>query len=126
MKLTPEQIAAPGTEAAIQTALFAWAASVGIHLLYAIPNGEQRSKITGARLKQQGVKAGFPDIGLPMARRGFNGLFIELKKKGGLVAHRQQNWLDMLNAEGYKAVTCFGYEEARDCLKWYLSLPPET
>src|SRR5262245_46077094 len=67
-----------------QVALFKWAArNQGreplLCLLFAIPNGGKRDKVTAARLKAEGVKAGVPDICLPVARMGYYGFWIEMK-----------------------------------------------
>lgn len=50
-------------------------------LLYHIPNGGKRDAKTATILKRQGVKAGVPDLHLPVARGGYHGLYIELKVK---------------------------------------------
>ena len=92
-----------------------------IALLYAVPNGGSRHPAEAARLKQQGVKAGVPDMCLPVARGGYHGLYIELKRvKGGRVSEQQKQWLSALNGQGYKAVVCKGAEEALDALQKYL------
>lgn len=44
-------------------------------LLFAIPNGGARDRITGKRLKDEGVRAGIPDICLPWPSGGYHGLF---------------------------------------------------
>ena len=130
--ITPEQLAAPGTEHAHQTALFAWAAlNVGrfpeLALLFAIPNGGERNKIVAARLKAEGAKAGMLDMMLPVARQGMHGLFIELKrpssvgKRKGLTSDKQDFWIDELHKQGYGACSCIGWEDARDILVLYLS-----
>lgn len=123
MSITPEQIARAGTEHSHQVALFAWCAISNIlelRLLFAIPNGEQRTAVTGARLKAAGVKAGIPDIFLPVARNGFHGLWIELKIHKGVVSEKQHEWLDLLSKQGYATRVCFGWEEARNALLEYL------
>ena len=61
-----------------QQALFSWAEyAKGLHpelgLLYHIPNGGKRDKLEAARLKLEGVKAGVPDLCLPVARGGAQG-----------------------------------------------------
>lgn len=92
-----------------------------IALLYAVPNGGSRHPAEAARLKQQGVKSGVPDMCLPVARGGYHGLYIELKRvKGGRVSEQQKQWLAALNAQGYKAVVCKGAGEALDVLQKYL------
>ncbi len=122
--ITPEQIART-SEHSQQVALFAFAAQSGIpelRLMFAIPNGEQRSAMTGAKLKAAGVKAGVPDIFLPVARNGFHGLWIELKIKSGVVSPKQQEWLVKLSEQKYATRVCFGWEEARNALLDYLGL----
>ena len=68
-----------------QAALFRWAAMQSksipaLALLLAIPNGGARSLTTGGRLKAEGVKAGVPDIVLPVPRGSYASLWIELKR----------------------------------------------
>lgn len=112
-----------------QVMLFQWAAlAQGQHpelrLLVAIPNGGERHKAVAAKLKAEGVKPGFPDIMLPVARCGRHGLFIELKRRNGVpsdVKPSQRSWLDALEAEGYRVVVAYGWEEARDGILFYLS-----
>lgn len=71
-------------EAREQEALFRWADFAAgtmpeLKLLYHIPNGGSRNKAEAANLKRQGVKAGVPDLFLPVPRGGYHGLYIELK-----------------------------------------------
>ena len=109
-----------------QTCLFRWAAySLGAHpelkLLHAIPNGGKRSKSEAARMKAAGVKAGVPDMFLPVARGGSHGLYIELKRiKGGRVSAEQLAWMEELTREGYTCAVCHGWEEARGTILDYL------
>lgn len=109
-----------------QTCLFRWAAySLGAHpelkLLHAIPNGGKRSKSEAARMKAAGVKAGVPDMFLPVARGGSHGLYIELKRiKGGRVSAEQLAWMEELTREGYTCAVCHGWEEARKVIQIYL------
>lgn len=108
----PSKIAAQGSEEAEQTALFCWAAMNFEHcpelrLMFAIPNGGKRDPVTAAKLKAQGVRAGVPDVLLPVPRPGpghwYAGLFIELKKlKGGNLRDANQiAWASGLIAQGY-------------------------
>ena len=75
-------------EGAEQRALFAWAklnerSHPELALLHAIPNGGKRNPREAANLKAQGVKAGVPDICLPVPRGGCASLYIELKRRQG-------------------------------------------
>jgi hypothetical protein len=112
-------------EHAEQVALVAWARLhehrlPGLALLFAIPNGGRRDAVTGARLKAEGVKAGVPDLFLPVARRGFHGLFIELKAPGGSPTPEQRGWITRLRLAGYSAEVCCGWEAAALTLTHYL------
>ena len=114
------------TEAQEQTALFEWAAMASrrcpeLALLHAIPNGGSRNPIEARHLKEQGVKAGIPDLFLPCARGGFHGLYIEMKRrKGGRVSIEQKKAIIALREQGYRVEVCEGWEKARDVIKEYM------
>ena len=92
----------------------------GIELIFAIPNGGARHIATASRLKLEGVKAGVPDLFLPVAKRDFHGLFIELKKaKGGNLSKTQKQWRDDLREQGYAWVRANGAEHAINIIKGY-------
>jgi hypothetical protein len=98
-----------------------------LQLMLAIPNGGHRHKAVAAKMKAEGVKAGVPDIFLPVARGEFHGLFIELKKlKGGRATSAQCIWLEELNNQGYMAVICKGWLAAKNTLENYLNLKGEN
>jgi len=117
-------------EEAEQIALFQWAAMMEskyqeLRLLHAIPNGGHRHKATAARLKAAGVKAGVPDICLPVARGDWHGLYIELKVGKNKPTEAQRRWKDDLIRYGYLALVCYGWEEARKAIERYLGLEIE-
>lgn len=90
-------------------------------MLYAIPNGGNRNVVTAKKLKAEGVKAGVPDLCLPVPRGNYHGLYIELKRtKGGSVSAEQTRWMDALRGQGYRAEVCKGAEEAWNCIKDYI------
>lgn len=118
------------TEHGQQVAVFMWATEVRasyplLELLFAIPNGGMRDKITASRLKAEGVKSGVPDLFLPVARYPYHGLFIEMKKvtDGKLSKVQKDKWHPDLTKQGYYVATCHGFQQARDCLVWYMELP---
>ena len=90
------------TEDVEQTQLFAWANFARgkypeLTLMYHVPNGGKRSKAEAVRFKAQGVKAGVPDICLPVPRGKYHGLYIELKRvKGGRVSAAQEEYISAL------------------------------
>ena len=115
------------TEAQEQEAVMRWAEmSTGrypeLALLFHIPNGGSRKDAReGAHFKKLGVKAGVPDLFLPVARGAYHGLFIEMKReKGGRVSDDQEAWLLALSSQGYATFVANGYEEARQMLEVYL------
>lgn len=79
------------------------------HRIFAIPNGGYRGKAQAVALKAEGVTAGVPDLMIPSLK-----LFIEMKKeKSGKVSPEQKEWLEYLNNNGYEAVICNGFEQAK-------------
>lgn len=96
-------------------------------LIVASANGGSRNVVEAKNLKKSGVFAGFPDLFIPKAARGFHGLMIEMKApKGndrakGRVTKLQHDCLIYLNGQGYHAVVAWGFEEARKIIDWYLN-----
>jgi|GEM_PF-6921517 hypothetical protein len=99
-------------------------------LLYAIPNGGNRSVTEALRLKREGVKCGIPDICLPVARGGYHAWYGELKRKrSGHLSDDQQEVIEALRIQGHWAGWHRGADEMFADLIWYLSLPatkPDT
>jgi hypothetical protein len=84
--------------------------------IFAIPNGGMRSKATAARLKVEGVVSGVPDLFIPEWR-----LWVEMKRvKGGRVAPEQKDWIEYLEANGYTALVCKGWEDAKKQIEQFL------
>lgn len=116
------------TEAQHQSTLIRWSQQPEIRnqfpelaLLYHIPNGGRRDVIEAKHLKAQGVKSGVPDLHLPVSRKGYNSLYIEMKTEKGRISENQKWWIERLNSQGNYAVVCHGWEEAKECLIHYLS-----
>lgn len=115
------------SEAEEQTAFFRWIEwarhlAPELDLFFHVPNGGSRNKVEAGRLKAQGVRAGVPDLCLPVARGGFHGLFIELKVDGGRPSAAQKEWLRLLAAQGYRAEICVGWLAAARTACDYLQL----
>jgi hypothetical protein len=116
-------------------ALFEWArymaaTSPDLRLLFHVPNGGPRDARTGARLKAQGVKAGVPDVVLPVSRRRagsgpngacYGGCYVELKVGRGRLSPAQSGWLVALRAAGNVAAVAQGWVEAAAILERYLA-----
>lgn len=110
-----------------QVHLFQWATWQSgkypeLDLMYAIPNGGYRNKKTAAELKAEGVKSGVSDIFLPVARCGKHGLYIEMKRtEGGKLSKNQEKFIADVKDQGYAAIVCFGFDEAKEIILQYLN-----
>jgi hypothetical protein len=145
--MTPWQASKKGTEHGHQVAIFVWAnmakwrgfeaawspeaytarlpmptamAVPALNLLVAIPNGSQRDSVTGALLKAEGVKAGYPDIALNVPCGRYAGLFIELKVGNNVASDKQIAWSERLNAFNNKSVIVWGWEDACRTIEAYV------
>lgn len=113
-------------ESVEQQCLFQWAAYQSgkypeLKLLYHVPNGGSRNKAEAGRFKAEGVKAGVPDLCLPVPRGGFHGLYIELKRlRGSKTSEEQTAWIQELAKQGYCVALCKGWEAAAKMIIDYL------
>lgn len=113
-------------EADHQAALFSWAAVAvrqypALRMMFHPANGGHRDPRVARKLVGQGVKPGVFDVILDVARGGFHGLRIELKRPGKhAVTAEQKDWLAAWTEEGYRAVVCVGWEAARQEIVTYL------
>ncbi len=90
---------------------------------YHIPNGGRRSLSEGVKFKRMGVKAGIPDLCIPLARKGYHGLYIELKRqRGGVISEAQQYWLSQLKKEGYDVYVAKGANDLISYVKNYMGV----
>ena len=112
-------------------------------LMHHIPNGGSRNKAEAAKLKRMGssshnwrrpcrllgttsrhragVKAGVPDIFLPVPRNGRHGLYIELKAGKNTATKEQREFIEDVKSLGYDAEVCRGWEEAAAAILQYLT-----
>lgn len=118
--------AAP-TEHAEQVAFFAWADAMTarwpeLALLYAVPNGGYRHPATAVMLKNEGVKAGVPDIFLPVPLHHWHGLYIEMKRadRSNHPSAEQRIWIEELRRQGYCVAVCYGCEAAINAFTAYM------
>ncbi len=93
--------------------------------LHSVPNGGFRHKATAVAMERQGAKSGISDLALDVARGGYLGLKLELKRfREGKPTEKQQAYLAFCRAQGYRALVCWGWRVAWDEITGYLSLPP--
>ena len=114
------------TEHEEQAAVCQWAALVReqypeLDLLFAIPNGARVAWTQAKKLRAEGLAAGVPDLMLPVAREGYHGLFIEMKRRrGGNLSPEQKLWGDALRKQGYLVIMAAGADRAITWLEKYL------
>lgn len=127
--MSPEQLAKANTEHAHQCALFCWAAMPAqrqkwpeLRWMYAVPNGGGRTAVQGARLKAEGVKPGVSDICLPIARQGYHGFYLELKKPGNLKGESddQKEFGAFVTEQGYLYACVDNWGLAAERISWYM------
>ena len=115
------------TESEEQSMLFEWAELSRtrypeLALLFHVPNGSNKSHFQATKFKREGLKAGVPDLCLPVARQGYHALYIEMKRSnGGRLSEAQKWWLENLQKQGNKAVVCKGFAEAVSIIENYLN-----
>jgi len=80
--------------------------------IFAIPNGDARSRSAAGRLKAEGVSSGVPDLYIPAWK-----CWVEMKRqKGGSVSPEQKKWHEYLRSIGDTVIVARGCEEAmREC-----------
>jgi hypothetical protein len=113
------------TESAIQSSYIEW-----LNLQHpkiaevtaSIPNGGKRDVRYGSRLKREGLKKGFPDVGVFAPRGRYHGLFIEFKSMKGVARKEQLIVMGNLTREGYLCEVCKNLDEAIGVTKSYLLL----
>ena len=115
------------TESQAQKLLIKWSQQPSVRekypclsMLHHIPNGGKRDAIEGKHLKEMGVKAGVPDLHLPVPMRGYHSLYIEMKVGRNKTSPVQEWWIEHLREMGNKVVVCYGYEAAAAELLKYL------
>jgi len=115
-------------EAQQQAIVVKWARSMAIYqpqkypflgLLHASLNGVPLTVVQRSIAKGQGQLNGVCDLFLPVPRNGFNGLFIEMKSKKGVLSDDQKEFIKNVKVCGYRAEVCYSANEAIDVLENY-------
>jgi hypothetical protein len=77
-------------------------------LIFAIPNGSQRSKVTGKHLKDEGVVPGIPDLYIPAWK-----VWVEMKREyGGTLSDVQEGVIHYLKSIGDTVIVGYGATDA--------------
>lgn len=89
-------------------------------LLHHSPNGGRRDAREGARFKQMGTQAGFPDLILLVASQGYHALMLELKTRTGRQQDSQKEYQQLAEAQGYRYVVIRSLEAFMDEVNTYM------
>lgn len=118
-----------------QVTIFQWAGVntrkyPELSLLYSVPNAGKRSPRVGAYYKAEGLKPGQPDMCLPVPRRGYHALYIELKVPKTHLSEKtypsklQRDVMGALAAAGNLVVVAWGQKATIEVLEFYLDKHP--
>lgn len=88
--------------------------------VFAIPNGGKRNPKEAAFMKAAGVKAGVPDLMMPIPSGKYHGLFIEMKYGKNKPTAEQLSWHALLRRNGYAVAVCYGGDAAVKTITDYL------
>lgn len=89
--------------------------------IYHIPNEGKRSRIGGNALCRAGLKAGVPDLCLPVSRNGWHALYIEMKKDRKCKCTQEQiEFQKSLANNGNLCCVAYGADDAISYIKNYL------
>ncbi len=108
----------------LQTAFFQWLAiqHPTIHKVsFAIPNAAKRSFVTAAKLKDEGLKAGVPDVLLCVPHGTYAGFFIEFKIKPNKPTDLQVAMMAELTANGYRCEVIYDLDSAISFVNDYIT-----
>ena len=72
-------------------------------IIYAVPNGGKRTLTEGAIKRFEGMTVGIPDLHIPVPRKGYASLYIEMKNgKAGRLSENQKDMIERLRSYGNK------------------------
>lgn len=80
-------------------------------LLFAVPNGTNKSKTARMMFKAEGLTAGVSDLLFLLPHGGYHGLCIEMKTRTGRQSDEQKAWQAAVEARGYLYVIIRSLDE---------------
>lgn len=92
---------------------------IALATLFAVPNGARTAISVAGRLKREGMRAGIPDLVLPVPAGGYAGLLVEMKTATGATSADQRAWHKALEALGHKVVISRSIDHACQVLREY-------
>ena len=89
-------------------------------IIYAIPNGGLRKQTVALELKAEGQMNGIPDLHIPVPRKGYASLYIEMKNgKAGRLSDAQKEIIEQLRKLGNKVEVVRTFDEFKEVVDDY-------
>jgi hypothetical protein len=113
------------SEHSIQATFVAWCRAHSdprLGLIIAIPNGARRTWWERKTNLELGLLAGVSDLFLPVANNGSHGLWLEMKRPGGVLTEAQHNWFTRMRRQGYRCECCRSLDEGITAVTEYLGV----
>ncbi len=118
------------SEHEIQASFFDWldlhkAKHPVLNYFFAIPNGANKSPTARMKFRREGLKAGVPDVHLPVPSMDgkYIGLWFEFKSAGGKVSWDQEIWIKNLQEVGHRVEIARDWTDAADIVIDHCELP---
>jgi len=113
------------SESSEQIAFFHWVRIQGctderFKTIFAVPNGTNSSAKAGFKAKREGLRPGVSDVFVPIASRGYHGLFIEFKIKPNKLSEKQEDFFKRVHGQGYACRIAWSADDGIKILKEYL------
>ena len=98
-----------------------------LEMLFAVPNAGKRSIGAARYYLDEGMRAGIPDILLPISHETqtgyiYIGLAIEMKFGKNKITEAQEWWLKHLAQYGWKTAVCYSANETINVISNYLEI----
>lgn len=77
------------------------------YLIFAVPNGGHRNRITAAIMKSEGVRAGVPDLCVIGQNKI---LFVEMKSEKGRLSDSQKEVAEIMMTNSIPVTVCNGFD----------------
>ena len=90
-------------------------------LLFSVPNGGYRRRVTAQVMKAEGMVAGVADLILLLPRHGYHFLAIEMKSREGRQSAAQKAWQADAERAGGMYVICRSVEEFQCVISRYFN-----
>lgn len=91
---------------------------------FAIPNGFYSTPAQKHKMRNEGLKPGVWDIFLPVARKGYHGLFIEMKFGKNTLSDQQKEFHKFIENQNYLGCIAYHWEQAYRYILEYIDAKP--